>query len=497
MLSCSPLVICWLALALPGDELVDASFEQRVELEGWSTMIGATNGGEDPLSRIDVVRKDARDGRACLRLRGDASTRGWSVVYQELDARPTDRVTLTVAARCEDVRREGDQFFNANGLIVFLDENGESLGLFGTPQISGDREWTDLAAHAIAPARTARVRIGLFLSMSGTMWFDDVRVRIEPTEPWSKRVAKSTADALELHLRRSYPFFGVADKPLPEELFREHRKKLERAEDAGGFARAAQKMLEELDDLHVSIQTPTERLYTVRGNPHPTNWNYDAVRAAFAEVVAEEEDFWVARLAAGPGYALVRSLSMSAEELDRLDAALDALADAPSLVLDLRPNGGGDELQARRIAGRFASARTEYARSRYRDWSRPEHDAFGDDLPRYLEPREGREPDRRAVAVLTGRFAVSSAEGLLLMLKALPTATLVGLPSRGASGNPGGFEYLPGYTLYASRWQSLELDGTCIEGVGVEPDVRVEERPSEYRDADPTFERAVALLTSD
>jgi C-terminal processing protease CtpA/Prc len=80
------------------------------------------------------------------------------------------------------------------------------------------------------------------------------------------------------------------------------------------------------------------------------------------------------------------------------------------------------------------------------------------------------------------------------MMQALPSATLVGLPSRGASANPAAFEVVPGLALVSSRWRSLTLEDRCIEGAGVQPDVAVEAPPAAYLASDPTFERALALL---
>jgi C-terminal processing protease CtpA/Prc len=49
-----------------------------------------------------------------------------------------------------------------------------------------------------------------------------------------------------------------------------------------------------------------------------------------------------------------------------------------------------------------------------------------------------------------------------------------------------------GVEVWYSRWKSLLPDGTCFEGVGIQPDIFVEH----LQDFDPTFDKAVELLKS-
>ena len=115
-------------------------------------------------------------------------------------------------------------------------------------------------------------------------------------------------------------------------------------------------------------------------------------------------------------------------------------------------------------------------------------------MERVLEPRKGAAPDSRPVAVLQGPYCVSSCEGFLLMMRALPRVATVGLPSRGASGNPGPMDLLPGWQVHASRWQALTPEGKCFEGTGLEPHARVEAPAGSHERGDPTLDRAILLL---
>jgi C-terminal processing protease CtpA/Prc len=81
------------------------------------------------------------------------------------------------------------------------------------------------------------------------------------------------------------------------------------------------------------------------------------------------------------------------------------------------------------------------------------------------------------------------------MMKALPQVTLVGMPTRGASGNPKPFELEgTGLKVMFSRWVDLLPDGRTLEGRGIPPDVRVDEPPSAYTSRDPTWEKGLDVL---
>jgi carboxyl-terminal processing protease len=68
--------------------------------------------------------------------------------------------------------------------------------------------------------------------------------------------------------------------------------------------------------------------------------------------------------------------------------------------------------------------------------------------------------------------------------------TLVGQPTRGASGNPRPVTLSNGVRVWFSRWISLTPEGTPLEGRGIRPDVLVEHEGN----GDKTFDKAVEIL---
>lgn len=130
------------------------------------------------------------------------------------------------------------------------------------------------------------------------------------------------------------------------------------------------------------------------------------------------------RLDDGLGYIRIRTFS-ERSAVPAFDAALEALRDAPGLVLDTRDNGGGDTGVARPMMGRFIDATRPYAFMRRRE---------GDGLSaRWTERVEPRGPFTytRPVVVLCDHWSASMAEGFPMGMRGLGRARVVGTPMMG------------------------------------------------------------------
>jgi len=450
-----------------GEELANPSFEQG--LEGWTLAVGARLAATGPKSTIAVDTEGAREGRAAVRCTGSASTRIWPMLTQSVRCRPGDRVWLRVAARCRGVVREGPQFRNANALLAFRDAHDKRLALMTTPVLSGDRDWIDLYLHTFAPKNTTRVVVGLFASLTGRVWFDDVRLvvrRPDSSDPEDRAVARA---ALRLHLERTYPFFGVRGGLGPPD------------------ATTLREMLAPLGDLHVWIETPLGRTPTAPPVRFRRNFNRKAVRGLIDTVLLEKWGHLVGRMG-DLGYVGIGGFSR--EGFADLERALDGLGAAKALIIDIRANGGGDERLAMRIAGRFTDRRRVYAKAQLRDPTLPGLNGFRPPFERSFGPLLGKKTDTRRVVVLQGPGTVSAAEGFLQMMKSIPRVVTMGLPSRGASGNPRPFPVYPALRVWAPVWRSLTPQGELLETRGVQPDLLHDLPESAFATADPTLEKA-------
>jgi len=366
-----------------------------------------------------------------------------------------------------------------------------------TPMITETRDWTELVLEAIAPERAATAELGVFLSMSGALWIDEMRLVRSPLGPFDdKKVREAAIDALSGYMLRTYPFFGYRGKPTHAKVFKKLRAKAIKAKSIEDMAAEIKEAFDDLEDLHLKLRVHGDTVRTgPRGNPNPTNWNFDAVAEHFERVVSEGDTHVVAKLKENVGYVRLGSFSAEDAEIEQADRAMDELSEVTGWIFDVRPNGGGSESQGEYFAARFVSENVEYARQVYRDaFAIDDETAFTGTSSRWIQPREGRTADERPVVVLMGPYCVSSTEGYLFMMDALPNATLVGKPSRGSSANPRTYVVVPGLEVVVPRWRAMTLEDECIEGVGIQPDVVVDQRPSKYLKADPTFERGLELL---
>ena len=233
-------------------------------------------------------------------------------------------------------------------------------------------------------------------------------------------------------------------------------------------------MLLELEDPHVRLNTPLgNSSYTGWFDQYPTNFDEPVITATYlgaSAMMSPQANLLFGRINADIGYVRVHSLGGSGHGED-IDFILNQLAGIRGLIVDLRGNGGGNDQNGEAIAARFADATRFYRRVRFRDG--PNHSDFGQPIDGFISPA-GTQSFLGPVAVLTNRSLLSSAESLVLAFDVFPNAFSVGDFTGGGSANPAQRTLANGWQYTVSRWIEYRPDGTTFEGVGIEPDIRVD-----------------------
>lgn len=278
-------------------------------------------------------------------------------------------------------------------------------------------------------------------------------------------------------------------RPDWDQLFEQYSPTLEAATSWSKFARGIAMLLGAARDVHITVNRGEgESLATFR---HQVQANFDpeVVKSIVPRWQSHNRAVATGKFDDGIGYLLIGSWS-DEDHLEPAFAAIKEFADAPGLVIDVRPNAGGNELLARQVAGCFVRQPAVYSKHAIRDPDQP--GGFTPQRERIVQPNDQQPPVTCQVAVLMGPANMSSCESFLLMMRAAPNVKLVGERSYGSSGNPQPHDIGGGIQVLLPSWCDYLPDGTLLEGRGVTPDVSV---PAGIDDSgDAVLEIALARL---
>lgn len=393
-------------------------------------------------------------------------------------------------------------------VVVFdqpMDQRGFSFcgGGPSFPKVQGRPQWQDQTTivvevelepdHAYSLSLNNGGNARNFRSAKGAPlqpvpWsFTTLPAKLRPAAQQKRRNQQALKVLLKtLAERYSYYDLRVTDWP---QLQGEHEQAILAARTDRGFAAAAANMLRATEDLH---------LYLCIGD-HTFGAGSRAVDPLFRQelvgkhvrVAAAGPQALAGRTDDGIGYLMVGTWTAEID-LEAIARAITGLADTKAMVIDARPNSGGDEMLARQVAAWFVTGTKTYAKNRYRE--RAGKDGFGTVHDRAIEGLGGERHYGKPVAVLTSRYIMSSNESFVMMLQQADDCVTVGQPTFGSSGNPKPFELGNDVTVFVPSWQDLRLDETPIEGEGLAPDEFVPCTPSDLASRDPILEKALELL---
>ncbi len=235
--------------------------------------------------------------------------------------------------------------------------------------------------------------------------------------------------------------------------------------------------VDEMVDLEVLTGGRGEpRLITVKA------WSWRDISDKVYLAWVESRKALVSKFSDGKvGYTHIRSMSRRSykEFLRDLTHEMD---DKEALIVDVRYNGGGnlhDQLLS--VLGRDVYF-------------------YFEDRDKSLKVMQPRFNWRKPVAVITNEYSTSAAEVFPYSFRELGLGKLIGVPTPGDVISISGYQRLLDGTLFMiPQWGAYTLEGKELEGVGVKPDIHVENPPEQdySMTSDDQLKKAVEALLED
>jgi len=300
-------------------------------------------------------------------------------------------------------------------------------------------------------------------------------------------------DAVMARIERDF-YAADLNRVDPQDLRRRYRPRVAAAQSDGAFLVTMREMLREFGASHLDF-------FAMPGSTAALH-----SKSAQSPAEASEGITW-RKLNSSVGYLRIESFEDGPKVIARLDRAFSELQNLPSLVIDLRDNGGGTLTAAMRLgdhllprsrpvgyfAGRDGLKRYGARSIDQLDSTKlPAFSGYGSEEFAREMARAGAlmlttggraaRPYRGRVVVLIDENCFSACEVLAGVVKEAGVATLVGRRTPGAMLAAVPMELEGRWILLIPVWDFRTSKGGRVEGSGIEPDVLVTRRDS--RDAD-------------
>ena len=155
------------------------------------------------------------------------------------------------------------------------------------------------------------------------------------------------------------------------------------------------------------------------------------------------------------------------------------------LIIDIRENGGGNSNNSEYILSHLTNKSfnmSAWSSPRYipafASWNRPKEWYTSESW--VGQPIKDKPFYNKPVALLINEGTFSAAEDFCVGFRNMKRGTIIGTPSGGSTGNPIGFDLPGGGWVVICTKKDTYPDGTEFVGVGILPDIEVQETVSSF-----------------
>jgi len=267
--------------------------------------------------------------------------------------------------------------------------------------------------------------------------------------------------------------------------FEKFRNEIEYSESDDEFGIKLLRILRKANDPHLSIIIE-ENLYNASdGKIVPLNFNTEALLEKIGNSKMSRRRAVLCGTSKKFGYIAIRTLHNSvSEDINFAIEQLQLMKDLPNLIIDLRMNGGGNDILAKDFVSNLISDSVNFEKIIVRSVST---NKFDSSIVHSIKPSKESIKYNGNIYILIGGQVMSSAESFVLMFKQLPNVTLVGSCTYESSGNPQEYVITDRIKVFIPSWQAYDINGNLIEGNGIQPNIKLEYDENDFKDADPLF----------
>lgn len=275
-------------------------------------------------------------------------------------------------------------------------------------------------------------------------------------------------------LDRTYAQFEVKNVDW-DALYDVYRPQVTSATSESELFEIMMTMLRHLNDSHVCIDDGSGRACAGLSDELPRDdFSLDLVKSKYldgAASTAMDGNLTFGWLTDKVAYMHIGDFKdgpgQTAAEIDRF---LERFGSADAIILDVRFNPGGGGAVVKAVADRFADRKRHYETTQVRYGL--EHDDLGPPRYWYVEP-DGPLQYTKTTVLLTHRLSESAADGFRLAMGVLPHVTVVGDLTAGAFSSQFPGRLPNGWTVWIAFKVAFDNKGTCWDGIGVSPDLRI------------------------